>query len=143
MTTYEDFEMNCDINLNSFIKKKSNRIKISKILWKLANQDYEYANYLSFEIFCDYMCVCKLNDIKDNIKNKKIGWFHTFFDQYKLKQKEYDDFLINPPDVEEGVIECHKCGSKKTYSFSKQTRSADESTTVFVRCSQCNNTFKF
>lgn len=143
MSNYEDFELNCDVNLNGCVRKKSNRKKISKILWKMAKEDENYANYLCFEIYSDYLCSFNLSEMKENIKNKNIGWYHSFFDKYKLKQNEYDEFLINPPDVEEGVIECKKCGSNKTYSFSKQTRRADESATVFVRCSQCNNTFKF
>jgi DNA-directed RNA polymerase subunit M/transcription elongation factor TFIIS len=141
--SFEEFENNCDINLNSFLKKKSNRLKIATILWKMAKQDYNYANYLCFEIYSDYLCTFKLSDVIENIKNKKLGWQNPIFESYNLKQKEYDDFLTKPPDVEEGVIECHKCGSKKTYSFSKQTRRADESATVFVRCSNCHNTFKF
>jgi len=143
MTNYAEFEINCDVNLNSFVKRKSNRIKIAKILWKMADGNFEYATYLSFEFYSDYLCSLALSGVKETLKTKKMGWNHHSFDKYELKQKEYDDFLINPPDVEEGVIECHKCGSKKTYSFSKQTRRADESATVFVRCSNCHNTFKF
>lgn len=142
MTTFEEFEMNCNINLNSFIKKETNRKIIAKMLWKIANKDYELANYLCFEILSEYLCSFKFTDIINNVKNKKIAWNHSAFDKYDKKLKEYDDFLTNPPEVMEGVIECHKCGSKKTFSFSKQTRRADESATVFVRCSNCNNTFK-
>ena len=141
-STFEDFEFNCNVSLNSFIKKESNRKTIAKMLWRLANQDPIYANYLCFEIMADFLCYFKLQDTFQNIKNKKIGWNHSNFEHLDRKQKEYDDFLVNPPQVEEGVIECHKCGSKKTFSFSKQTRRADESATVFVRCSNCGNTFK-
>jgi DNA-directed RNA polymerase subunit M/transcription elongation factor TFIIS len=142
MSTFEDFELNCDVSLNSFIKKEANRKIIAKMLWRTANKDFEYANYLCFEILADYICSFKLKDIITNLKAKKIGWNHTNFDVFDHKQKEYDEFLVKPPDVEEGVIECHQCGSKKTFSFSKQTRSADESATVFVRCSNCNNNFR-
>jgi len=140
--TFEDFEFNCDISFNSFIKKEANRKTIAKMLWRISNQDPVYANYLCFEIMADYLCSFKLDDTFQNIKKKKIGWNHSSFEALDRRQKEYDDFLINPPTVEEGVIECHSCGSKKTFSFSKQTRRADESATVFVRCSNCGKTFK-
>ena len=39
-------------------------------------------------------------------------------------------------EIEEGVMECTKCGSKKTYSYTKQTRGGDEATTVFAICSE-------
>jgi DNA-directed RNA polymerase subunit M/transcription elongation factor TFIIS len=140
--SFEDFEFNCEVSLNQFIKKDYNRKTIAKMLWRRANGDMEYANYLCFEIMADYYCSFKLKDIINNIKRKKIGWNHINFEYLEKKQREYDEFILHPPEVEEGVIECHKCGSKKTYSFSKQTRRADESATVFVRCSNCSNTFK-
>jgi len=140
--SFEEFEQSCDININSYIKKESNRKKIAKILWKYSKQNMEYANYLCFEMFSDYLCSFTFKDIKDHLKQNKMGWNHPSFVSYETKQSEYDNFLISPPDVEEGVIECHRCGSKKTYSFSKQTRRADESATVFVRCSQCHHMFK-
>jgi len=142
MSTFEDFQENCNISLNSFIKKEANKKTIAKMLWRISDQDYEYANYLCFEILAEYLCSFKLNDVISNVKQKKIGWEHSTFESFEKKQEEYDNFLTNPPEVQEGVIECHKCGSKKTFSFSKQTRRADESATVFVRCSNCNNTFK-
>lgn len=140
--SFEDFQYNCHVSLNHFIKKEKNRKTIANMLWKISNHDYEYANYLCFEIIADYHCSFKLPDLIQSVKKKKIGWKHINLDSFENKQKEYDNFLINPPEVEEGVIQCHNCGSNKTYSFSKQTRRADESATVFVRCSNCSKTFK-
>ena len=37
-------------------------------------------------------------------------------------------------EIEDGVHQCHKCGKWKTFSTHLQTRSADEGTTVFVKC---------
>ena len=59
----------------------------------------------------------------------------------KLKEEE-EDFIKNPPLVVEGINKCYKCGSNKTISYSKQTRSADEGTTVFCCCYICNNKWK-
>ena len=36
-------------------------------------------------------------------------------------------------------MECNRCGSNKTYSYTKQIRSGDEATTVFAICCKCNN----
>ena len=45
---------------------------------------------------------------------------------------------LSPAEVEEGVLEC-KCGSKRTISFTLQTRSGDEGTSVWARCVECGN----
>lgn len=50
---------------------------------------------------------------------------------------------INPPHVEEGVHQCKKCKSRKTYSYQLQTRSADEPMTNFVTCADCGNRWRF
>lgn len=58
------------------------------------------------------------------------------FEKYKKEENEYLDFL-QCPEVEEGMYECSKCKCKKIFTMSKQTRSGDEATTVFARCSKC------
>ena len=44
-------------------------------------------------------------------------------------------------NIEEGVVKCFKCGSKKVNVVSKQTRGADEGSTEFASCI-CGNTWK-
>ena len=39
-------------------------------------------------------------------------------------------------------IECPKCGNNIAYVWQVQTRSADESSTQFLRCTRCNYTFR-
>ena len=48
-STFEDFEFNCNVSLNSFIKKENNRKTIAKMLCRIANQDPMYANYLCLQ----------------------------------------------------------------------------------------------
>jgi DNA-directed RNA polymerase subunit M/transcription elongation factor TFIIS len=55
---------------------------------------------------------------------------------------EQDDFIENPFEIEEGVIEC-RCGSKRVFSFSKQTRSADEPMTTYAECVQCGSKWTY
>lgn len=38
--------------------------------------------------------------------------------------------------------ECPKCGHDEAYYFLKQTRSADESPTKFLRCAKCKHTWR-
>jgi DNA-directed RNA polymerase subunit M/transcription elongation factor TFIIS len=45
--------------------------------------------------------------------------------------------------VAEGDLQCGKCGSKRIHRIEKQTRSADESATVFCHCSECGSRWKF
>ena len=150
----DDFIKTADKILHHFIKKSGNRYKIAESLWKQAVTTYSdndncmfknpepYAMYLLYELSAEFATDPKVEDFIQRVKNKRSGWDHPVFRPFHHLQKEYDDFLLNPPEVEEGVIQCHRCGSKKTFSFSKQTRRADESATVFVRCAECNKSFK-
>lgn len=40
------------------------------------------------------------------------------------------------------TIECAKCGNMTAYWWMLQTRSADEATTQFYRCTECNYTWR-
>ena len=83
---------------------------------------------------------CKV--IAKIIDSNEFDWNHGNFDDIKNRLSEQDNFTIKPFEVDEGVLECGKCGSKKTFSYTKQTRGGDESTTVFAVCSECNNRWK-
>lgn len=39
-------------------------------------------------------------------------------------------------------IECPKCGNKKAYFWTMQTRASDESETKFYKCTKCKNTWR-
>ena len=51
---------------------------------------------------------------------------------------EQDNFIIKPFEIEEGVLQC-KCGSKRVYSYSKQSRSADEPMSTYAQCMSCKS----
>jgi len=83
----------------------------------------------------------KLNDLLSMIKKKKFGFNSNYFEDVRASLDEQQNFIENPFEVDEGVLEC-KCGSRKTISFSKQIRSGDEGTTVFAKCVTCGKTWK-
>jgi DNA-directed RNA polymerase subunit M/transcription elongation factor TFIIS len=70
-------------------------------------------------------------------------WDHPVFQEYRIKLEEEDNFIENPNiGIEEGIIECIKCKSKRTYSYQKQIRSSDEGFTLFVTCANCNASWR-
>ena len=84
-----------------------------------------------------------VSKILSNIKHKRLGWNNHCFDEIRDKIDEQDEFIKNPFKVEEGVLECKKCGSKRVYSYSKQTRSGDESSTTFANCVKCGSKWTY
>lgn len=77
--------------------------------------------------------------LKCVVQKKRLGFNHVQFDQLLQKQKEQDDYVLNPFQAEEGVVECKKCGSSKVYSLSVQTRAADEPMTTVSVCTICKH----
>ncbi len=69
-------------------------------------------------------------------KEANIGWNHPVFYSVTCRIREQDDFILKPFEVEEGVIEC-RCGSKRVFSYSKQSRSADEPMSTYAQCMVC------
>jgi len=78
-----------------------------------------------------------LKPILKNLKKKKVGWYNPIYDDIRKKLDEYDDYLVNPFEVAEGVAECGKCGSWKTFSCQSQRRGGDEPMTTFSKCVKC------
>lgn len=81
--------------------------------------------------------------IDDVIKQGKLGWEHISFSNIKQSQQEQDDYILNPFEAEEGVVECKKCGSSKVYSVSVQTRAADEPMTTMAQCTMCKTKWSY
>ncbi len=77
-------------------------------------------------------------DLFLKLKSQLLVWQDSSFEQFLKIEKEEDNFLESPLEVAEGAIKC-KCGSERVFSFSKQTRSGDESTSVFALCSSCKS----
>ena len=126
--------------LNLLFQKKENADRFVAFLRK--NYPSEDISYLVYEIATEYLFCNNLNQVMEQVKKREIGWEHPNFESIAHDFQEQDDFLEKPPQVEEGVMECKKCGSRRTFSFSKQTRRSDESATVFIRCSNCTYMYR-
>ncbi len=85
---------------------------------------------------CDYRQ--RVYDVMAGSLPENSSWEDSGFDEARAVIAEQDGFVVNPVEVVEGLFKC-RCGSKKTFSFQKQTRSSDESITVFITCAQCQH----
>ena len=54
-----------------------------------------------------------------------------------IEHRKEEDIMV------EGNLTCPKCKGKKIHRIEKQTRSADESATVFCYCTSCSKRWKF
>lgn len=119
--------------LNTVLRSKKNIESFSKVLSKVSPDElYEsLGTILSKDI--------NTKDAFQQIKGGKIMWDHPRFNDVKKRIRERQEFLINPFEVEEGVLECPKCYGKKTFSYSQQTRGGDEATSTFSQCMKCMN----
>lgn len=129
LKTVINIEKNVDI-----IEK--NIYKIINSLEDSSDKDSIYKDII-YQTIGDIVNKKNIKDILQSIKDNKIGWNHSSFENIKFRQNEQDEFIVNPFEVEEGALECKKCGSKRTFSYSKQVRSCDEPMTTFAQCISC------
>ena len=134
------------VDIETVLSLKINNEKNKSIFKKnidkyIENMSYDDKNMIMYSILLDIE-KSSLKEVLHNIKTHKYNWDNTHFNEIKCKIKEQDNFIVCPFEVDEGVLECNKCGSRKTFSYSKQTRSGDESTTVFATCVICKSSWK-
>lgn len=72
----------------------------------------------------------------------KLHWKSKIYAQERLEEEEQNNFIIKPFEVSEGVLTC-KCGSKKVYSYQKQSRSADEPMSTYATCVVCKHSWVY
>lgn len=131
-------------SLSKVLTIEKNIKTIEELLFKVSKEHVDLNSDKNIEdIYKEYIYqvigdICSkkftMKIIAQNIKDNKLNFDHHSFDDIRSKQKEQDDYLVCPFDVQEGVMQCNKCDSKKVISYSKQTRGGDESTTVFCTC---------
>lgn len=122
--------------LGTVLNSEKNIAILEKNIYKISNSDTNYLDTL-YQVIGDIISGKKLKDILDLINSRKIGWEHPFYDEMIRKIEEQDDFIENPFEIEEGVLVCNNCNSKRVFSFSRQERSSDEGMTTRAQCANC------
>lgn len=92
-----------------------------------------------YQVIGEFLSGKDKKNILNNLKNVEVEWKHSEFQEIRNNVNEQDEFVENPFEVEEGVLDCGKCNSKKVLSYSKQCRGSDEGTSIFARCLNCGN----
>lgn len=127
--------------LSSVLSIQKNVEIIEKNIYEISDDDQNTYTSIVYQVVCDIESKIKLSVILDNLKKNKYNWDHDCFKEMILEEEEQDEFITNPFEVVEGIIQCN-CGSKRVYSYSKQTRSNDEAATTFSQCLLCKQKWK-
>ena len=128
--------------LRLYLQNENNISAFDQLAYNLSEEDEQNYKNIIMEINMYIHQEKKLKEIVDIFQNDKHNFNNSTFDEIRSLQEEQDNFIIKPFEIEEGVLQCNKCGSKKTFSYSKQTRGGDEGTTVFAVCSECKAKWK-
>lgn len=137
----EELRIRAKTALQTVLKNEQNINIFEKNIYKLSNDNDEYL-YNIYQIISDISDGANLKELLTRIKENKINWKHPFYDDMKDAEIEQDNFIMNPFEIQEGVIEC-KCGSNRVFSYQKQCRGADETATTFAECAACGNKFVY
>ena len=120
------------------LKTKTSDINTETIenhIHKLHGEKIEDYNHTLYEVVHE-LTNGNFNEIMTSVMENKYGWNHKSLETYRNREYEQDCFIVQPFEIVEGIVDC-KCGSKRVYSYSKQTRSGDESITTFNECLIC------
>lgn len=132
--------------LQKVFTKEQNVIIFEKNIYETTNKSLKkYESFEDLYLFNIYQIINYINkkkltlqEVLKIIKDDKLNWNSFFYKDILDKEIEQDNFLIKPFEIEEGVLEC-KCGSKRVYSYSKQSRSADEPMSTYATCMACKS----
>jgi DNA-directed RNA polymerase subunit M/transcription elongation factor TFIIS/DNA-directed RNA polymerase subunit H (RpoH/RPB5) len=123
--------------LSLVIKDISVIDQIIEILYDTVNTESEFTDII-YQIVTDLQSsATDIETVLSDLTSEKVRWEHKQFETEKSSLLEQDDFIETPFELEEGMIECNRCGSKKVYTYSKQVRSGDEGYTTFAECINC------
>jgi DNA-directed RNA polymerase subunit M/transcription elongation factor TFIIS len=123
--------------LRTILKNEQNINIFDKFIYEKTLDERLYLSNI-FQLIEDLSNEIPLKELLYNIKNNNLNWKHNFFNNMANDELEQDNFIENPFEIEEGVLEC-KCGSKRVFSYQKQSRSADEPMSTYANCVACGN----
>ena len=133
-----------DIDIEHFLTKKNK--KCIKVINKFLNNKIknEDKNRITLQVIEDLKSNNKtFQKVILDLKSNQYSWNHSCFSDSHFNETEILEYLIKPFEVEEGVLCCIKCKSKRSYSYQKQTRSADEPMSTFATCANCGYSWKY
>lgn len=128
--------------LSTVLTVEKNIEILERYIHTSSDGDDDLYRRILMQVVGDLLSGLKPTECLDVLKRGKVGWEHSSYDTAIAVLAEQDDFIQHPFQVEEGVLEC-KCGSRKVFSFSKQTRSADEPMTTYAECVTCNSKWTY
>ena len=129
--------------LGQVLKNENNINTLSNKIIEISDNDEEKCKNIAFQVYHDVKKGIKLKVILENLKKQFVLWKAPFLSDIISEEIEQDNFIIQPFEIVEGITECKKCGSKRVFSFTKQTRGGDESSTTFNECLQCKSKWTY
>lgn len=84
-----------------------------------------------------------LSEVIDALQRDNTGWDSVLFQPFLEAERRDIMNITKPLEVEEGLYTCPKCKSKKTHSYTRQVRSADEPATTFITCANTDCSYKW
>jgi transcription elongation factor S-II len=92
------------------------------------------ARVLFGEVLPDALVRMTAEELADEeLQRKRQEWMEK-----KARERQTDQ-----EESTTDMFRCGRCGERRCTYFQKQTRSADEPMTTFVRCVKCGNRWKF
>ena len=78
----------------------------------------------------------------EELQSRTEHWSSEIYKKEQQQEAREIQVMTVKLSVSEGLYQCNRCKSKKTYSRQVQTRSADEGMTSIIQCSECNKVWK-
>lgn len=130
--------------LMTVLKSEKNCITFEKYIYEKCKDDEDVYTWCLYQIIgLLSKDITKMRELAKDIRENKIGWESNIYDNVAVRIAEFDEYLVKPFEVVEGISECGKCNSKKTWSVQKQVRSSDEPMTTFSRCVECGHQWNY
>ena len=133
-----------EILKNAFegVKASTHSEILEKLIFQNSSDNESKYKEILFEVL-EMLHEGNFESVSKQLSEKKVFWDHPLLEDVAFQEREKYAFIEKPFQVEEGVLKCPKCGSMKSYSYSKQTRSADEPMTTFATCMGCKHRWTY
>ena len=145
----ENIRLKGKVALKNIFNKEQNIFTIEKNIYNTSLKNLKKHEKVEdvylfniYQFINDYKKDSNIQKLLKEIKEERIHWKNKYFDVLTDRETEQDNFLIRPIEIEEGVLEC-KCGSKRVFSYQKQCRGGDESSTTFAECVACKAKWQY